>query len=118
VRSGLWRALMRHRWTPIASGIAVRFRRELRHLQRFHVETRLLTWSEANVVIEQVFVMADGPRQGQVAARALFKGGLYDRRAKAFVPIARLMEEIGQFAESPSPTPEIEAFLKADHALR
>jgi acyl-CoA thioesterase FadM len=118
VRSGLWTAAVRNRWTPIATAIVIRFRRELRHWQRFHLETRLVQWASETVVIEQTFVLADGSRAGQIAARALFKGGLYDRKLKAFVPIARLMAEIGATAASPAPTPEIEAFLKTDHALR
>jgi acyl-CoA thioesterase FadM len=118
VRTGLWRPLVRHRWTPIASGIAIRFRRELRLFDRVHLETRLLAWSDVTVVMEQVLRFASGPRQGQVASRALFKGGLYDRRTKAFLPVARLMQEIGVQAELPPLTPDVEAFLKADEAIR
>lgn len=118
VSSGLWRAVLHHRWTPIASAITIRFRRELRCFQRFRLETRLLCWDKAAVVMEHLFVFATGPRAGQIAARALFKGGLYDRRERKFIEVARLMREIGVTATSPSPTPEVEAFLTADSALR
>jgi len=118
IRSGLWRAVMRHRWTPIASAAVIRFRRELRLFDRYRLETRILAWDELAVVMEQVFVFAGGPRDGQVAARALFKGGIYDRAAREFVPIARLMSEVGVTTASPPPSPEIEAFLKADDAIR
>ena len=116
--SGLWRAVLRHNWTPIASAITIRYRRELRPFQRFRLETRLINWDATLVVMEQTFFVDGGNRDGQVAARALFKGGLYDRSAKAFVPIAQLMATIGVSAESPLPTPEIEAFLKADAELK
>ena len=116
--SGLLRAALRHRWTPIASAITIRYRRELRPFQKFRLETRLINWDKTLVVMEQTFFIAGGSRDGQVAARALFKGGLYDRSSKTFVPIARLMETIGVSAESPAPTPEIEAFLKADAELK
>ena len=116
--SGLWRAVLRHRWTLIASAITIRYRRELRPFQKFQLETRLINWDATLVVMEQTFFVDGGNRDGQVAARALFKGGLYDRSAKAFVPITQLMETIGVSAESPAPTPEIEAFLKADAELR
>lgn len=118
IRSGLWRAVMRHRWTPIASAMVIRFRRELRLFDLYRLETRILAWDELSVVMEQVFQFAGGPRDGQVAARALFKGGLYDRKARQFVPIAQLMSEIGVTSASPPPSPEIEAFLKADDAIR
>jgi acyl-CoA thioesterase FadM len=118
IRSGLWRAVMRHRWTPIASAAVIRFRRELRLFDRYRLETRILAWDELAVVMEQVFLFAGGARDGQVAARALFKGGIYDRAARQFVPIARLMGEIGVASESPPHSPEIEAFLRADDAIR
>ncbi|MFT3730304.1 MAG: thioesterase family protein [Hyphomicrobium sp.] len=118
VRSGLWREVFRHHWTPIASAITVRFQRELRLLQRFRLETRLLCWDETLVVMEQIFVLDGGPRDGQAAARALFKGGLYDRKEKKFVEIARLMSLIGVSEISPPATPEVEAFLHTDDRLK
>jgi acyl-CoA thioesterase FadM len=117
-RSGLLRAAMRNRWTPIASGIQIRFRRELRLFQTFRLETRLLTWEKHLVVMEQRFVITSGPHAGQAAAHALFKGGLYDRAQRRFVEVARLMREIGVHAASPPPSPEVAAFLASDEALR
>lgn len=118
VASGLWRAVLRHGWTPIASAIKIRFRRELVNFQRFRLETRIVAWDRATVIMEQTFVIEGGDRHGQVAAHALFKGGLYDRRQKKFVEISRLMAEIGVAADSPTLTPEVEAFLAADDELK
>jgi acyl-CoA thioesterase FadM len=118
IRSGLWRALVQNKWTPIASAITIRFRRELRPFQKFRIETRLLCWDATLIVMEQVFMIEGGARDGQMAARALFKGGLYDRKARAFVPVKRMMDTIGVTGESPEPTPEVEAFLHADEQLR
>jgi acyl-CoA thioesterase FadM len=117
VRSGLWRAVLREGWTPIASGVQIRFRRELRMFDRFDLVTRILSWDEASLVMEQVFVIVDGPKAGQVAARALFKGGLYDRKARAFLPMQRLMAEIGVEATSPEPSDDVRAFLASDDAI-
>ena len=118
VSSGLWRALVKNRWTPIASAITIRYRRELRPFQKFRLETRLATWDATLVVMEQTFVFTGGARDGQVAARALFKGGLYDRKARAFVPVAKLMETIGVAGDSPRPSEDIAAFLQADETLK
>jgi acyl-CoA thioesterase FadM len=117
-RSGILREVIRHRWTPIASTITIRFRRELRPFQKFRLETRLLCWNETQVVMEQTFVIDGGARDGQVAARALFKGGIYDRGQKKFVEIARMMTLTGVSAVSPEPSPEVEAFLRADQGLK
>ena len=118
VRSGLWRALVKHKWTPIASAVSIRYRRELRPFQKFRLETRLATWDSTLVVMEQTFVIVGGARDGQVAASALFKGGLYDRKARAFVPIAQLMETIGVSAESPRPSDDIAAFLRTGETAK
>ena len=118
VRSGLWREVLRHGWTPIASAITVRFQRELRPFQRFRLETRVLCWDAALVVMEQTFVIDGGPRDGQTAARGLFKGGIYSRKEKKFVEIARLMGLIGVSEVSPPATPEVEAFLHAEDQLK
>lgn len=118
VASGLWRAVLANRWTPIASAIKIRFRRELRLWQRFRLETRLVAWDRAAVIMEQTFIVVGGRRDGEIAAQALFKGGIYDRSGRRFVEIARLMSEIGVAAESPPLSPEVEAFLRADEELK
>jgi acyl-CoA thioesterase FadM len=118
IRSGLGAAVWRNRWTPVANAAVVRFRRELRAFDLYRLETRVVGWLEEAVLIEQIFVFDRGDRKDQIAARALFKGALYDRSAQRYVPVAQLMETIGATAESPSPTPEVEAFLAADRAMR
>ena len=117
-RAGILREVIRQKWTPIASTVTIRFRRELRLFQKFQLETRLVTWDATQVVMEQTFLIEGGPRHGQVAARALFKGGIYDRKDKKFVEIARLMTLTGVSAASPPVSPEVEAFLRADEELK
>ena len=118
LRSGLGGATWRNGWTPVANAALVRFRRELRAFDRYRLETRVVGWRDQAVLIEQTFVFDAGAREGQVAARALFKGALYDRAARRYVPVADMMERIGVAIGSPPPTPEIDAFLTADHAMR
>lgn len=118
LRTGLYRAALRHKWTPIANAIAIRYRREMRLFQKFQLNSRLLYWDDTRVVMEQVFIFDGGRHDGQIAARALFKGGLYDRASKTFVPIARLMEEMGVTAASPAMPAEVESFLKTDDEMK
>lgn len=118
VRSGLARAAMRHKWTPIASAVVIRFRREMRLFQKFALETRILWWDETSSVIEQVFIFIGGRHDGHVAARALFKGGLYDRSIRQFVPIARLMAETGASGASPPMSAEVAAYLQTDSEMQ
>ena len=118
LRSGLGGAVWRNGWTPIANAALIRFRRELRLFARYRLETRVVGWQDEIVLIEQTFVFADGARAGQIAARALFKGGLYDRKAQRYVPVAEMMRTIGASVESPPPSAETDAFLAADAAMR
>jgi acyl-CoA thioesterase FadM len=121
LRSGLWRPIWQNGWAPMLGSAVIRYRRELRLFQRFELETRIVTWTDTTAVMEQTFVVAGGPHRGQMAARALVKAGFYDRKDRSFVTIKRLIAELGlpaEETESPPPTPEIEAFLKAEALLR
>lgn len=118
LRTGLWRPLMANKWSPIISTAAIRFRRELRPFEGFDIVTRLVSWSDTTAVMEQSFVSHRG---GRVAARALVKAGFYARRDRAYVTVKRVVAALGvseEEAQSPPMTREVEAFLKADSALR
>jgi acyl-CoA thioesterase FadM len=118
VRSGLARAAFAQKWTPIASAVVIRFRREMRLFQKFQLVTRIIWWDERQSVIEQAFILEGGKHHGQVAAHAMFKGGLYDRAAKSFVPVSRLMQEAGFSGESPPMSRAVAAYLKADEEMK
>lgn len=118
LRSGLWRAVLRNKWVPIASAIKIRYRRELRLWQSIKLETQILCWDDTAVIMEQKFLIVGGSRDGQVAAHALFKGGLYDRSDRCFVKIADIMSLKGVDIDSPQPSPHVEAFLKADEGMK
>lgn len=118
IRSGLGGAVWRNGWTPVANAALIRFRRELRPFERYRLETRVVAWQEQAVLMEQTFVFARGERDGQIAARALFKGALYDRKARRYVPVAEMMAAIGVSAESPPLPDDLDAFLTADRVMR
>ena len=119
IRSGLWRAILRNRWAPIVNAAKIRFRRELRLFRRFRIETRIVAWSETVVVMEHRVLTIGRSGRDILAAIALASTGLYDRKAKSFVPVERLFAEIGLKAmTSPDPSPDVAAFLAAEEALK
>jgi acyl-CoA thioesterase FadM len=119
IRSGLWRAALRHRWTPVVSAGKIRFRRELKAFRPFRLETRIVAWAETWFVIEHRLVTTGQDGSDVLSAIALVRAGLYERKAKAFVPVARMFDEIGiAEAASPEPSPEVAAFLEAEQALK
>lgn len=117
IRSGLWRAVLKHRWTPVLDAAIVRYRRELRLFRSFRLETRILAWTGATLLIEQRMI-SQGTSGEVLHAVAIQRAGLYDRRAKSYVTIDRLMKEVGVQATSPQPPEAVAAFLAAEDALR
>ena len=118
LRSGLWRAVLRHRWLPVVNAGTIRFRREMRLFRPFRVETTILCWSESWLVMQHRMLMQGRDGTEIVAAVALVRAALYDKKARAYVPVARLLGEIGITAESPEPSPEVAAFLASEDAMR
>ncbi|MGO4403063.1 thioesterase family protein [Bosea sp. RAF48] len=118
LRSGLWRAVLRHRWLPVVNAGTIRFRREMRLFRPFRLETRILCWSENWLVMQHRMLMRGRDGGEIVAAVALVRAALYDKGARAYVPVARLLGEIGIDVESPAPTAEVAAFLASEESMR
>lgn len=118
LRTGLWRAVLRHRWVPVVNAGTIRFRRELRLFRAFRIETAILCWNESWLVMQHRVVSRGRDGAEIVAAHALVRAALYDRTARSFVPVARLLAEIGVTSESPEPGPDVVAFLASEEAMR
>ena len=118
IRSGLWRAVLRRGWLPVVSAGKIRFRRELRVLRPFVIETRIATWADSWVVIEHRVVSRTREGREVLNAVALVRAGLYDRRGRRFVKVDEMFALIGSAAPAPDPTPEVAAFLAAEDALK
>ncbi|MBM6596756.1 thioesterase family protein [Microvirga pudoricolor] len=118
IRSGLWRSVLKNGWVPVVSAGQIRFRRELRLLRPFELQSRIVTWSEGWVVIEHRIVTASRSGEPILAAVALVRAGLYDRKARRFVPVSELLGGIDPAAEAPAPPPEVAAFLASEETLK
>lgn len=119
LRSGLWKAVRRHRWMPVVTAAKIRFRREMRLFRPFRLETRIVAWAETWLVMEHRIVSKARDGSEVVAAISLVRAGLYDRAAKAFVPVDRMMAEVGVVAaDRPPLRRDVKAFLDAETAMR
>lgn len=103
LRTGLWRAVVRARWVPIISTGAIRFRRELRLFQRIRLDTRIVGWDDSHFIIRQDVLADVGYR---VAATALVRAGLYDRRRRSFVATKEVLRMAGVVAPVTTALPE------------
>ena len=117
LRSGLWRAVLKNGWLPMLSGSIIRYRRELKPFQTFELQTRVVYWNARNLVMEHKVLIND--KGGQVlAAIALVRGGLYDRRQRMFIDCAEIFRVVGYEGDSPPASAEVAAFMAAEDEIK
>lgn len=98
LRARLAGAILRRRWMPVVAAINIRYRRSLAPFQRYRLRTRLVSWDEKWLYLEQSFETQNG-----VAATAMIKAALRGRQGA--VPTAEILKEFGLEIPAP-PIPE------------
>jgi YbgC/YbaW family acyl-CoA thioester hydrolase len=81
MRSGFAAKVKQQGWFPVVVAETIQFRRSLRLLQRFDIETRVVGWDEKAIVIEQQFFY-----RGEVVAHALVRARFLSKRGGAVTP--------------------------------
>lgn len=94
-QTGLLRAVLRWRWTPVLAAAEISFIRALPPLARFRLVSRLLTWDEKYFYLEQRF-----ERGGTLYATSLVRGLFLKKRGR--VPSAAVLDALGIAAEPPA----------------
>ncbi len=97
-QSGLLREAWRRRWMPVLAAAEITYLRSLKPFTRFDLVTRLLTWDDKYVYLEQLF-----ERDGELCAHAYVKGVFLARGVR--VPNTELMQAIGH-TDAPPPMSE------------
>lgn len=59
VRSGVWRRMRRRKWSPVAAGETISFRKSLQLGQRYTIESRIIGLDERAIYFEQRAVSED-----------------------------------------------------------
>ena len=118
LRMGLARIVLKDGLQPMLSDSAIRFRRELTPFQGFTLESRIVCWRATTFVMEHRFVARGKEGAMTTYALALVRGGLYDKKARQFVPAERLAQAVGYRGESPAFTQDIEDFLAVEDGLK
>jgi acyl-CoA thioesterase FadM len=117
LRSSLWRVVLKNGWMPVLSGAIVRYRRELKPFRAFALESRIVFWNDRNFVMEHRFV-AEHHGHPDVAAIALVRGGLYDRKARRFIDPHEIFRAMGYDGASPEASKDIAAFMLAEDEMK
>jgi len=118
IRSGLWRPILRNGWVPVVGAGQIRFRWELKPFQTFRLETRIMTWFQGQVVMEHRLISRGKDGSPILNAIALVRAGIYDRKARSFVAMEALLQELGLDATAPEASAEVEAFLSSEETLK
>jgi len=97
-QAGLLREAWSRRWMPVLAAAEIAFIRSLEPFDRFELVTRLLSWDDKYVYLEQCF-----ERDGELCAHAYVKGLFLGRGGR--VPNADLVKLAGHEG-GPPPMPE------------
>lgn len=93
-QAGLMTHVRRKRWMPVLAAAEITFVRSLNPFERFELVTRVMTWDEKYVYIEQIF-----ERDGELCAHAYVKGLFLSRNGR--VPNAEVVRTIGYTGDAP-----------------
>ncbi len=88
LRNGMWKTIRKHKLRPSAGSVAARFRQELRLFEGFDLVSRILGIDQKWIYIEHVL----RKQNGIVAARAIVKATLTQKKTGSFSPM-RILEE-------------------------
>jgi len=98
-QSGLLREALRRRWMPVLAAAEITYIRSLKPFTRFDLVTRVRTWDEKYIYLEQGF-----EHDGELCAHALVKGLFLERGVR--VPSTEVLQAIG-YGRAPPPMPEV-----------
>jgi YbgC/YbaW family acyl-CoA thioester hydrolase len=108
LRNGAVRHVLARKWYPVLASCHIRFRRPLNLFQRFEIRTRIVTWDEKWIYMEQRML-----RNGGLVVHAYLKG-VFVARAGGSVPITRLLELMGIAQAAPAMPPAMAAWIDAE----
>jgi acyl-CoA thioesterase FadM len=103
LRSGAAGRLRRAGYYPVVAAQTIRFRRSLKLLDRFEVETRIIGWDEKAFLIDHQFL-----RKGEIVAQAVVRSRFLKRQGGT-VSSAELLELLGKA----QPSPPLPAWVEA-----
>lgn len=108
VRMGLWPLLKKNRWGLTVAGTSIRYRRRILPFERYETRTKIATWDERFVYIEQGMFK----RNGECASHVLFRTAVV-AKGRA-VPTEMLLKDMGITASRPEPADWIRNWIDAE----
>jgi acyl-CoA thioesterase FadM len=106
-RMGLIAVLRREKWGLTIAGSSVRYRRRVRAFQRLEMRSRLVSWDDRFIFLEQSMW-----HNGTCTSHALYRSAVTDKNG--IVDTARIMAALGTDAPVPPMPDWIQAWVEAD----
>jgi acyl-CoA thioesterase FadM len=99
LRTGVLRRGVRRGWYPVVGAVTIRYRREIKSLEKFSLRSRIVGWDDKWMYFEHRF-----EKNGELAAIAYARGVL--RTRDGAVPTRDVLALVGHTEPSP-PLPDI-----------
>jgi acyl-CoA thioesterase FadM len=108
---GLLSAIVKQRWMPVLAAAEINFVRPLKPLQKFELVSRVITWDEKYVYMEQLFEV-----RGEIFAHAFVKGLVLGREGR--VSNASLVALLGHTSAAPEMPDELRIWAELGSAKK
>ncbi len=108
VRIGLWALIKKHRWGLTVAGTSIRYRKRITPFEKYETRTRIATWDERFVYVEQgMFKM-----NGECASNVLFRIAVI-LKGRA-VPTQELIKALNITEPRPEPAQWVTNWIDAE----
>lgn len=108
VRMGLWALLKKQRWGLTVAGTSIRYRRRILPFEKYETRTRIATWDERFVYIEQGMFKMDG----ECASNVLLRTAVVSKGRA--VPTEELIAALGVTDPRPDPAAWVQNWIDAE----
>ena len=108
---GLFRLIFRNRWKPVLAAAEINFIRQMAPFRKFDLVTRVVTWDEKYVYMEQLFEY-----RGEICAHAFVKGLFLGARGR--VSNATVLAMLGHDAPPPPMPDELRIWAELGNAKK
>lgn len=108
VRMGLWALLKKKHWGLTVAGTSIRYRKRIVPFEKYETRTKIATWDDRFVYIEQGMYKMNG----DCASHVLFRTAVVEKGRA--VPTQVLIDALGVTDPRPDPAPWVKNWIEAE----
>lgn len=88
-KKNLLKTVFKERWQPVVTGVDIKYIKAIKPFAKVRLKTRLMTWDERNIYMEQRFII-----RGKTQAIALVQGAFIKKGRR--VPMQQILSLCGE----------------------